>query len=135
LQRDLFSSEEDVVNKRKELDALQQSLDLLKTEKEQAETKLNNLREADENARQQLQQLEQAIEKKRLELTQETRTLDAKRNEYELTKSLVENMEGFPEAIKFLKKNPKWVKEAPLLSDIITALKNTALFPVVRTKS
>ncbi len=119
LQRDLFSSEEDVVNKRKELDALQQSLDQLKTEKEQAETKLNELKQADENARQQLQQLEQAIEKKRLELTQETRTLDAKRNEYELTKSLVENMEGFPEAIKFLKKNPKWVKDAPLLSDII----------------
>ncbi len=119
LQRDLFSSEEDVVNKRKELDTLQQSLDQLKTEKEQAETKLAELQKADEANRAQLQQLEQAIEKKRAELTQETRTLDAKRNEYDLTKSLVENMEGFPEAIKFLKKNPKWVKDAPLLSDII----------------
>ncbi len=119
LQRDLFSSEEDVVNKRKELDTLQQSLDQLKTEKEQAEIKLTELQKVDENNKAQLQQLEQAIEKKRAELTQETRTLDAKRNEYDLTKSLVENMEGFPEAIKFLKKNPKWVKEAPLLSDII----------------
>src|SRR5690606_1755742 len=34
------------------------------------------------------------------------------------TKSLVENLEGFPEAIKFLKK--KIAKNAPLLSDILT---------------
>src|SRR5690606_8047593 len=38
--------------------------------------------------------------------------------EYNLTKSLVENLEGFPEAIKFLKK--KIAKNAPLLSDILT---------------
>ena len=45
--------------------------------------------------------------------------MDAKKNEYDLTKSLVDNLEGFPESIKFLKKNAKWSKEAPLLSDII----------------
>jgi chromosome segregation protein len=32
---------------------------------------------------------------------------------------LVENLEGFPEAIKFLKKNVGWTKNAPLLSDIL----------------
>ncbi len=46
------------------------------------------------------------------------RKLDARQNEYNLTKSLVENLEGFPEAIKFLKK--KVAKNAPLLSDILT---------------
>src|SRR5688572_30958706 len=46
------------------------------------------------------------------------RKLDARQNEYNLTKSLVENLEGFPEAIKFLKK--KVGKNAPLLSDILT---------------
>ena len=33
---------------------------------------------------------------------------------------MVENLEGFPEAIKFLKKKANWNKNAPLLSDIIT---------------
>jgi chromosome segregation protein len=33
---------------------------------------------------------------------------------------LVENLEGFPEAIKFLKKNPSWGKDVPLLSDLLT---------------
>ena len=54
------------------------------------------------------------------ELTQINRKLDAKSNEFQLTKSLVDNLEGFPEAIKFLKKNSQWGKNMPLLSDIIT---------------
>lgn len=47
------------------------------------------------------------------------RKLDAKQNEFNLTKSLVDNLEGFPDAIKFLKKNKEW-KDAPLLSDILS---------------
>jgi chromosome segregation protein len=53
-------------------------------------------------------------------MTQNSRKLDARQNEFQLTKSLVENLEGFPEAIKFLKKNVGWTKNAPLLSDIIS---------------
>ena len=33
---------------------------------------------------------------------------------------MVDNLEGFPEAIKFLKKNASWGKEFPLLSDLLT---------------
>src|SRR5690606_17486583 len=40
-------------------------------------------------------------------------------NEYQLTKNLVEKMEGFPESIKYLKKNNQSFKDTPLLSDII----------------
>jgi chromosome segregation protein len=119
LQRDLFHSEEDTTLKRKELETLQLQLDEIKTEKETSEKKLAKLQEEEEAQRKQAQELEQQIEKLRQELTTETRTLDAKRNEYDLTKSLVDNLEGFPESIKFLKKNAKWSKEAPLLSDII----------------
>ena len=53
------------------------------------------------------------------ELNRKNRILDAKQNEYNLTKSLVDNLEGFPESIKFLKKNASWTKNALLLSDII----------------
>ena len=54
------------------------------------------------------------------ELVQINRKLDARQNEYNLTKSLVDNLEGFPEAIKFLKKQQGWAKNAPLLSDVLT---------------
>src|ERR1700744_5125125 len=49
----------------------------------------------------------------------ESRKLDAKQNEYNLTKSLVDNLEGFPESIRFLKNNAGWVKNVPLFSDIL----------------
>jgi chromosome segregation protein len=62
--------------------------------------------------------LEKTIEMIREEMNGTSRKLDARQNEYNLTKSLVENLEGFPEAIKFLKK--KVAKNAPLLSDILT---------------
>ncbi len=51
-------------------------------------------------------------------LYQTNRVIDAKQNEYALTKSLVENLEGFPASVKFLKKSAAWMKEAPLLSDV-----------------
>ncbi|MDB5001413.1 MAG: chromosome segregation protein, partial [Mucilaginibacter sp.] len=47
------------------------------------------------------------------------RKLDAKQNEYNLTKSLVDNLEGFPESIRFLKKNTNWAKTVTLFSDIL----------------
>lgn len=64
--------------------------------------------------------VEKTIEIIREEMTEVGRKLDARQNEYQLTKSLVENLEGFPEAIKFLKKNVGWTKNAPLLSDILS---------------
>ncbi len=119
LQRELFSSEEDTLTKKEELAKLKTELDGLKDEQEKANYILEDLIEKEEQKKEETILLEQMLDKTKQELTTETRTLDAKKNEYDLTKSLVENLEGFPESIKFLKKNAKWSKEAPLLSDII----------------
>lgn len=64
--------------------------------------------------------LEASLKSLQEELAKANRSLDAKRNEYNLTKSMVDNLEGYPQALKFLKKTTKWGKSAPLLSDIIT---------------
>jgi chromosome segregation protein len=52
-------------------------------------------------------------------LNEENRKLDAKRNEYNLLKSLIDSMEGYPDSIKFLHNNPSWNHGAPVLSDIL----------------
>jgi chromosome segregation protein len=49
----------------------------------------------------------------------DSRKLDAKQNEFNLTKSMVDNLEGFPESIRFLKKNTNWAKNITLFSDIL----------------
>lgn len=67
-----------------------------------------------------IQLTEKEVDSMKESITQINRKLDAKQNEFNLTKSMVENLEGFPEAIKFLKKNASWGKDTPLLSDILT---------------
>ncbi|MEM7106773.1 MAG: chromosome segregation protein SMC [Bacteroidota bacterium] len=81
---------------------------------------LDKLKVVEEEHNSRIKSVTRTIEVIREEATQLNRKLDAKQNEYNLTKSLVESLEGFPEAIKFLKKKTDWKKNAPLLSDILT---------------
>ena len=90
---------------------LQQELDHKNKDQE-------NLKKEEERVQERIVSVEKTIEMIRDEMNVTGRKLDARQNEYNLTKSLVENLEGFPEAIKFLKK--KVGKNAPLLSDILT---------------
>jgi chromosome segregation protein len=59
------------------------------------------------------------LEGLRNQLADENRKLDSKKNEYDLLKSLVDSMEGYPDSVKFLHNNPDWNVESPLLSDVI----------------
>ena len=85
---------------------------------------LDKLKKQESETQNRIKDVERTIEMVREEHAQSTRKLDARQNEYNLTKSLVENLEGFPEAIKFLSKKSTWQKKAPLLSDIITTDEN-----------
>jgi chromosome segregation protein len=67
----------------------------------------------------QIKESETNVRDLRDKLADEKRNYEVKNNEYQLTKSLVEQMEGFPDSIKFLKKNNLQFKDTPLLSDII----------------
>ena len=80
---------------------------------------LQLLHEQHETAKQNILATQQALEILRNKLAEENRKLDSKRNEYALLKSLIDSMEGYPESIKFLHKNPNWNHCAPILSDII----------------
>lgn len=97
----------------------EKKLVLLRQEITEKTDYLTRLKGEEEDVLNRISSLEKTIDMIREELTVSGRKLDAKQNEYQLTKSLVENLEGFPEAIKFLKKNVGWTRTAPLLSDII----------------
>ncbi len=110
-------------------DTSEQSESLVEFEKKSAElknllttksSKLQKQKTGEENLQDRIAAGEKTVEVIREELNQVTRKLDSRQNEYNLTKSLVENLEGFPEAIKFLKKESGWGKNVPLLSDIIS---------------
>jgi chromosome segregation protein len=61
------------------------------------------------------------VEKIRHQLAEAHRKLDARQNEQTLIKAMIENLEGFPEAVKFLRKNKSWSKKAPLVADLINS--------------
>jgi len=98
----------------------EKKLVMLQEEIDQKNAYRDKLKKEEEDVIARISSLEKTIEMIREEMTETGRKLDARQNEFQLTKSLVENLEGFPEAIKFLKKNVGWTKNAPLLSDIIS---------------
>jgi chromosome segregation protein len=80
---------------------------------------LKNLQAEEEELKQTIQNTENEMQLQKANLGELNRTLDARKNQYSLTKSLVDNLEGFPDAIKFLYKSPNWQNPAPLLSDLM----------------
>ena len=77
------------------------------------------LQEQHEKAKASIFETQSALEVLRSSLADQSRILDAKKNEYDLLKSLVDSMEGYPESVKFLHNNTGWNHNAPILSDII----------------
>jgi chromosome segregation protein len=96
----------------------EKKLIVLQEEIERKNNELEQLRKEEADNLDRIGSMEKTIEMIRDEMTATSRKLDSRQNEYNLTKSLVENLEGFPEAIKFLKK--KIARHAPLLSDVLT---------------
>ena len=116
---ELSKTSEDSSEKSANLEEFKNRLSEIEKERSEKQEQYDQLRSAEESLKENIADAEYKLSEAKEELTQINRTLDAKQNEYSLTKSLVDNLEGFPEAIKFLKKNPQW-KDAPLLSDIIS---------------
>jgi len=88
-------------------------------ELETKRTDLTQLQEHHEKTKEQIAQTQEKLEELRQLLADENRKLDARKNEYDLLRSLIDSMEGYPESVKFLHKNPEWNHKAPILSDII----------------
>jgi len=107
-----------------ELNAFDKTVMELKTRLETLQSDYDFYVQEENNLKNQLKDTQQRIDELTIQSNQETRLLDARQNEYNLTKSLVDNLEGFPESIRFLKKNPKWKTNVPLFSDILYCQEN-----------
>ncbi len=112
------------LNEEQKLRATQ--LQTLEAEKKEKENELENkkkellsLQEHQDRTKDQILATQNMMEGMRNNLAEESRKLDARTNEYDLLKSLVDSMDGYPESVKFLHNNNGWNKDAPLLSDII----------------
>ncbi len=119
LQRSIAQIEDEQRQRAEMLERLEDERKQKEKELEDKKTSLDQLKEQNAFTKEQILDTQSALEILRAELAGENRTLDAKQNEYDLLKSLVDKMEGYPESVKFLHKNNAWNHTAPLLSDII----------------
>jgi chromosome segregation protein len=119
LRRDLDRTLADVATRREEMKGLELKIKELDKSEATQQVKINDLEAVENKRRTDLERTEAEAEALAKKLADHNRSLDAKRNEFKLTKSMVESLEGFPESIKFLSQQKEWAKNCPLLSDLI----------------
>lgn len=98
---------------------LQEKAASLRADESEQQTIIDALEKAESERQETLHKAETELEGLQKQIARIRRDLDARRNEYKLTKSMVENLEGFPESIRFLNSQKAWKKNADLLSDLI----------------
>ncbi len=119
LRRDVERTLADVAARRAEMQDLGGKIGELDKSVEAQQQKIAIVETAEEKRRNDIANTERDIDAMTKKLADHNRLLDAKRNEFKLTKSMVESLEGFPESIKFLSQQKDWAKNCPLLSDLI----------------
>ena len=119
LQRSIVQIEEEQRSREVGLEGLQNNKKEKEEELNEKRNLLEELKNHQEHTKEQILETQSELEKLRTELAEENRKLDARQNEHDLLKSLIDNMEGYPESVKFLHNNKSWNYTAPVLSDLI----------------
>lgn len=119
LRRDVERTMSDIATRRDEMKVLEKNLSTQHTAETEQISKITELDASETKRRSDIANAEQQQDEWVKKLAAHNRQLDARRNEFKLTKSMVESLEGFPESIKFLSQDKEWAKRCPLLSDML----------------
>lgn len=117
-RQELERTDSDTTQRNASLVEFENKLVVLRQQVDEKMATVSALKGEESEIEQRMHDAEKTVDFLRGEMDSAGRKLDARQNEYNLTKSLVQNLEGFPEAIKFLRK--RIARNAPLLSDILT---------------
>ncbi|MFN4080162.1 MAG: chromosome segregation protein SMC, partial [Saprospiraceae bacterium] len=119
LRRDMQRTLNDIADRKSEMNELLVKLSDKEREAGQKQAQLARAESDDAERRAELGRTESEIETLQKRTADHRRALDARQNEFKLTKSMVENLEGFPESIRFLSQQKDWAQRCPLLSDLL----------------
>ncbi len=118
--RELETLQRDKSTHSDKLDPLNIALNEKEAALEVARKELDTLLQQEAELLEKAEQVQQKMEAQRTELAAAHRNLDARKNEFALTKNMFESLEGFPDSIRYIRKEIASMKNAPLLSDIIS---------------
>jgi chromosome segregation protein len=116
-----------------ELQATQKKVQEIEKQLSERNNEISELEKVEAERTQKINSLTTQIESLKEQIGIKQRKESSLKAEQNLTKSLVENMEGFSSALKYLSKNESWSEKAVLLADIFTAQEeyNDALFSIL----
>jgi chromosome segregation protein len=120
LRQELQRASQDTQQREADLNASQASRTPLETQVAELNEKATELRKRKTELEQTIQWETETLNTLKDQRYQVQRQLDSAKNEYDLTKSMVENLEGFPDSVRFLKKSGTWKANAVLLSDVFS---------------
>lgn len=112
--------EEDNASRENQMSALHAEKETLEETLQELKDTLEDLTLHQEETREKILSTQSDMEELRSRMIEKNRILDQKKNEHDLLKSLVDNLEGYPDSIKFLKKNEQWHAHALILSDVMS---------------
>jgi chromosome segregation protein len=107
------------LDKETRLIMLDEEFSIRNSEREKIESGVNKSQDLLKEAIKRKDDLNSQIEQKKDELLALNRRFDARENERDLLKNMIDNLEGYPDSIKFLAQEIKWANNPILLSDII----------------
>jgi chromosome segregation protein len=123
-RQEIERSRLDIEMRTGEVSGLRDQMTELEQELSGKRSEVEALEKAEDQRQEDIRKSEEQLEEINQKRARVNRQLDAKRNEFKLTQSMIENLEGFPESIRFLSGNKEWKKDAPLLSDLIYVQEN-----------
>ncbi|HRH66750.1 MAG TPA: chromosome segregation protein SMC [Bacteroidia bacterium] len=119
IQKEIERLSDDSMSKQLEHDELHTKAEHSRQLKEEKEQLHHQLLSNEEHLAQEIIHGDEELKKLTEEVIADGRKLDARQNEYNLTKSLVENLEGYPESLRYLRKSSTSTSQAPLFSEIL----------------
>jgi chromosome segregation protein len=124
LQRSIAQLQDEQEMRRADIQKVEREKEQREEEERDKKQFLDQLRQQHEQTKEQILAGQGELEKLRTQLMEENRKFDQKKNEFDLLKSLIDSMEGYPDSVKFLHNNPNWNFQSPILSDIIYVKEN-----------
>lgn len=120
LQKEIARLKADSENKQLEFDNFSSQAHAADQHRNEKEKELASATESEERTSAGILHAEEKLKQVTEDVIVVSRSLDARQNEYNLTRSLIENLEGYPESLKYLRKNSSPASKAPLFSDILS---------------
>ena len=118
-QRSIHQLEEENKQRQIEIDKQNTQKEELTKQVGDKTNQLDELLRKQQEATEKLLASQATLEELRVKQFEENRKRDSKQNEYNLLKSLVDSLEGYPDSIKYLNKNASWNHGAQLLSELL----------------